>query len=222
MMRTPIVIVGAGGHGRETALLIEQINDVHPQYDLQGFLDDDEARADTVVGGYPVLGPVRTLATLPANVQVAIGVGAPRLKRHLDTTWLSARTLPTLVHPSVIMGSRIAIGDGSQLHAGVILSTDIRIGRAVTINRRVDVSHDDTLGDFVTLAPSVSLAGNVWIDDEVDVGINATCIPGVRLGARCVVGAGAVVIDDVPAGMTVVGVPARPVRSASSDVGTLP
>jgi acetyltransferase EpsM len=162
------------------------------------------------------------LTAMPTDVHVALGVGAPRIKRSVDTTWLSARTLPVLIHPSVIMGSRIAIGAGTQLHAGVILSTDIRIGRAVTINRRVDLSHDDTLGDFVTLAPAVSLAGNVWIDDDVDIGIRATCIPGVRLGARCVVGAGAVVINDVPADITVVGVPARPARSVSSDVGTLP
>jgi sugar O-acyltransferase (sialic acid O-acetyltransferase NeuD family) len=218
-MRTPLIIVGAGGHGRETALLVEQINTQQPLFDLLGFVDDDRLRVGTMVSGYPVLGPVADVRSFPPHVQVVLGVGAPAIKRQITTKWLVGRTLPILVHPSVMMGTRVSVGEGTQLHAGVILTTDITIGRGVTINRRVDISHDDVIGDFSTLAPSVSLAGAVHVEEGVDVGIHASCLPGIRLGAHSVIGAGAVVIRDVPAGATAVGVPARIVRHTPFESG---
>jgi sugar O-acyltransferase (sialic acid O-acetyltransferase NeuD family) len=214
---TPIVVVGAGGHGRETALLIQQINSAAQRWELIGFLDDDLRLHGTEIGGIPVLGALESLEALPPDIQVALGVGTPQLKRciHERLERLSSSpVLPVLMHPSVIQGDRITIGAGTQVHAGTIMTTDIQIGEACTINRRADISHDVVIGDFVTLAPSVSLAGGVHIGDETTFGIGATCIPSRRVGARCIVGAGAVVITDVYADMTVVGIPARPVRAA--------
>jgi acetyltransferase-like isoleucine patch superfamily enzyme len=103
----------------------------------------------------------------------------------------------------------VAIGAGSQLHAGTIMTVDITLGRCVTINRRVDLSHDVRIGDFCSLAPAVSLAGNVQLAEGVEVGIAACCIPGVRIGAASIVGAGAVVTSSIPPNRTAVGVPAR-------------
>jgi len=204
----PIVIVGAGGHGREVLQLIAQINRHAPSWQVLGFLDDAPSLHGGTVAGLPVLGGTGVLDSLPPETHVALGVGSPRIKRAIVSR-LGDRPLPVLVHPSVIVGERLSLGAGTQLHAGCILTCDIRIGRAVTVNRRCDISHDDVIDDFVTLAPSVSLAGNVHIGHGADIGIAACCIPGVHVGEDSVVGAGAVVISDIPASATAVGVPAR-------------
>jgi len=207
----PIVILGAGGHGRETALLISQINGASPTWELLGFLDDDAQLHGTLVAGSPILGGIGAFAQLPRGTHAALGVGTPSVKRSIVERLPSTTPLPRLTHPSVLLGDRVAIGTGTQLHAGTIITCDVRIGRVVTINRRCDLSHDSVLGDFVTLAPCVSLAGDVQLADDVEAGIRSTCIPGVRVGARTVIGAGAVVVHSLPGGVTAVGIPARPI-----------
>jgi sugar O-acyltransferase (sialic acid O-acetyltransferase NeuD family) len=213
VIRQPIVILGAGGHGRETALLLAQINAATPRWDVLGFLDDDTRRLGTTVAGLPVLGGLDVLPTLPAGTAVALGVGAPAAKRRLVAALPATTPLPVLVHPSVVLGERIALGDGTQLHAGTIATCDLVIGRGVTVNRRCDLSHDDRIGDFCTLAPAVTLAGDVHLADDVDVGIGVACTPGVRVGARTVIGAGAVVVHDLAPDVTAVGMPARPIAA---------
>lgn len=224
-MTKSIVIFGAGGHGRETLWLLEQINGqqsgVARPWKVLGFIDDDAAAIGGMIHGLPVLGD-RTWLDAHGDTFVALGVGRPAHKRRL-VEYLGSECLPTLVHPSVCLSASVLVGAGTQVHAGTIATTDIRIGSAVTINRRVDLSHDDIIGDFATLAPSVSLAGHVHIGEQAELGIRAACIPGVRVGARAVVGAGAVVVRDIPADVIAAGVPARVLSARpTSGVALLP
>jgi len=219
---TPIVIYGAGGHGRETAVLIEALIADGNRFELLGFLDDDASRHGTVCGDLPVVGGAAVIAGRQ-DIAVALGIGSPRVKRELVTRLtgrlaLPVSCMPSLVHPGVAMHRRVSIGLAVQVHAGSILTTDIAIGSYATCNRRVDVSHDCTIGAYATLAPSVVLAGAVTIGEGADVGANVTCVPGVHVGNWSVVGAGAVVTRHVADGWTVAGVPARPFRDAEGNV----
>lgn len=208
--QTPIVIYGAGGHGRETALLIEAMIAAGASWRLEGFLVDDIAAHGSVVGRYPVLGDARVLLARPGSINVALGIGNPRARQAVvEQTRSVARAFPPLQHPDVPRFDRVTIGEGSQIHAGTILTTDITVGAFVILNRHVDVSHDCHLDDWATLAPGVTLAGNVRVGAGADLGARVTCIPGVRVGAWSVVGAGAVVTRDVAERTTAVGVPAR-------------
>ena len=88
-----------------------------------------------------------------------------------------------------------------------MVSTDVRIGCSVIINVGATVSHDNCLKDYVTLAPGSHLAGSVTAEEGADIGIGAMVIPSRTIGSWSIVGAGAVIIDDVPAMTTVVGSP---------------
>ncbi len=213
----PIVVYGTGGHGRETALLIDAMIGAGAPMRLVGYLDDDVTRHGHMVGSLPVLGGAEYLVAHRGEIDVALGIGNPRARAALVQrirSWV--RAFPVLVHPDLPRFARVAVHEGTQIHAGAILTVDIEIGAFSILNRHVDVSHDCVLGEYATLAPAVSLAGNVRLGNGVDCGVRATCIPGVAVGAWSVIGAGAVVISDIPDGVTAVGVPARPIASVSS------
>jgi sugar O-acyltransferase (sialic acid O-acetyltransferase NeuD family) len=208
----PVVVIGAGGHGRETVLLISQIAAHGGSWRVIGFLDDNKSLHGNIIAGLPVLGGLELLQELTQETSVALGMGSPAAKRSILSRLPHTSRLASLVHPSVLIGDRVRIDCGTQIHAGTIITCDVVIGSAVTINRHCDISHDVVLGDYCTLAPSVSLAGNVQIDHDTDVGLGARIIPGVRVGARSVIGAGAVVVSDLPASCVAIGVPARVAR----------
>jgi sugar O-acyltransferase (sialic acid O-acetyltransferase NeuD family) len=203
-----IVIVGAGGMGREAAAWVA---DALPDTRVLGFLDDDEALHGREVAGLPVLGDTTWLEDRP-DVEVVAALGSPahraRLLGRLDAT---GTRLVTVVHPTATIGPRVEIGDGAIVCPGVVLTCDIRVGRATIVNYGAMLGHDGVLGQAVFVAPGAHLAGNVSVGDEVDVGIGASVIQGLAIGDGAVVGAGAVVIRDVAAGTTVVGVPAHPI-----------
>src|SRR5665647_2274293 len=118
----------------------------------------------------------------------------------------------TLGSTSVMRSDRIAIGEGTIICAGAILTVDITIGKHVIINLDCTVGHDALIGDFVTLYPSVNISGNTVINDEVEFGTGSQIIQGKEVGSGSIIGAGAVVVRDIPQGCTAVGLPARPIK----------
>lgn len=217
-MTTRLVILGAGGFGREVLDVVEAINfetataPPEPAYEVLGFLDDGDPDPATLEPyGVGVIGGIDTLADLPGDVQYVIGIGAPNVRRKLDETGRSqGRRSATLVHPSATVGRAVSIGDGSVICAGVRITNNITLGRHVHANLNVTIGHDATLGDYVTLSPLVAVSGYVHLEDEVMIGTGVSLNPGVTVGAGAVIGSGAAVLKDIPAGVTAVGVPAKP------------
>ncbi len=213
-MGKQIVIVGAGGMGREAAAWVA---DLGREADLAGVLDADPSLHGTAVAGLPVLGDLGWLDD-HLDVEVVVALGSPASRAlvvdHLDAV---GRTLLTVVHPSAIIGARVTIDEGAIVCPGAVLTCDIQVGRAAIVNYGALVGHDGQVGAYSFLAPGARLAGNVTLEEQADVGIGASVIQGCRIGARAVVGAGAVVIRDVAPDTTVVGVPARPVGEGAHD-----
>jgi sugar O-acyltransferase (sialic acid O-acetyltransferase NeuD family) len=208
----PLVIFGAGGHAREAAQLVRDINEAAPAgpiWHLLGCLADQgvSARHDASL---PVLGDAAWLARHP-DTALVIAVGASSGRQQVATRLAPLQPrFATLVHPRAWVAADVAIGLGSVVFAGTYLNTGVRLGAHVHINLGCTVSHDSELGDFVSLGPGVHLAGGVQLGPGCDVGVGSCFRPGVAVASSCVIGAGAAVVADLPESCVAVGVPARP------------
>ena len=211
-----LVIIGAGGHGREVLDVIEAINEVRPTYEVLGFLADrDGAHEPVVRRTSQIVGPSSLIDTIDADYIVAIG--DPHVRAEIDSRGIARGLVsPVLIHPDATVGSDVQFGSGSVVMAGARITTNFQCGRSLQVNVNATISHDARIGDYVTISPGCNISGNVELSDFVYLGTGCVIIPGIHIGARTVVGAGAVVINDLPSDVTAVGVPARPIERKPS------
>jgi len=215
MIQPRLVIVGAGGHAGEVSAYLKHLREGGWEGILLGHLDD--AVPVGPLGHTQVLGGVRVFEASPPEFfqglryVTAIGDNACRRRvvETLQGLYGERMTSWTLLHPLSYVGDDVDIGKGSCLAPGAIVTCKTRIGRHCILNVKASVSHDCVVGDFVNLNPGVTICGNVTIGDGAYIGAGATITPHVSVGNGSIIGAGAVVIDDVPANVTAVGVPAR-------------
>lgn len=209
----PLAIVGAGGLGREIAVLVAQLNEAGGAWDLRGFYDD-RAPATPTVGGLPYLGTLADLNATPSPLAVAVAVGSSAGRAAVVARLTSPSLFfPALVHPQVALrpAQRVALGEGCIIQRGCILTCDITLGRFVLLNLGCTLGHDSVLEDFCSLMPHANVGGGAHLAASVYLGTNATVIHQVRVGAGTTVGAGAVAVRDLPPHCTAVGVPAKPI-----------
>ena len=211
----PLVVFGAGGLGREVLMLLQQLNEAQPTWQLRGFYDD-HAPATPTVGGLPYLGTSADLNATTEPLAVAVAVGSSASRAAVVARLTSAQlSFPSIVHPAVALApvQRIALGAGCIIQQGCILTCDISLGRFVLLNLGCTVGHDAALADFCSLMPHANVSGATRLDRGVYLGTNATVIQGVHIGENTILGAGAVAVRDLPANVTAMGIPARPIES---------
>ncbi len=216
---TPLIIIGAGGHGSEVACYVRESEKPIGLY-LLGFIDD--ARDQGSFAGSSVLGSLSLLPELakkyPTGLRYITALGSNSVRK-IVVDKVSALELAVLLPNSVIsssswIGQDVDIASGTCIAPGSVLTTGIRIGRHCIINVKASISHDCEIGDFVNINPGATLCGNVIVGEGSFIGAGAVVKEKIRIGVNTIIGAGSVVIHDVPDNVTVVGVPARIIRQA--------
>jgi sugar O-acyltransferase (sialic acid O-acetyltransferase NeuD family) len=218
-MRRDLVVVGAGGLAREAAMVAEQINAQTHQWRFVGFVDASEERIGESIGGSAIVGTDEWLVNRSEPTDVVLAIGQPRVRAEVARRLRPGTELrfPNLIHPTVsVDAKRIELGSGNVFTAGVALTCDIEIGDFNYLNLNATVGHDVRIGSFNVLNPGVNVSGRAVIGDEVLLGTGVQVLEGVHVGDAAIVGAGAVAVKDVPDGVTVVGIPARPLQSAQT------
>ena len=206
----PLVIVGGSGFGREVACLVDDINKVKPQYDLLGLVDDD--LTGSTVEGFPIIGNLNFLYSMDPKPYISIAIADPKTRKQLVERLRQDFNFATLIHPTVSMSPYVSIGEGSIICRNTLLTTNVRIGEQCIINVNCSVGHDTQIGEFTSMMSHTVIAGDVSIGNGCYFGLQCTVINRISLGASGTYGAGTVVVNDMPANIVAVGVPARVIR----------
>lgn len=209
-----LIIFGAGGFGREVAWAVERMNVVTPTWNLLGFIDDDDSVQGKELNGYKVLGKMDDIKEYP-DAYFVCAVGSSRVRERIINNMKSINSaikFGTVIDPSVEMSDFVTIGEGSIICAHTIITVNVSIGKHVIINLDCTIGHDAVLRDFVTLYPSANVSGAANIGRAVELGTGSQIIQGKMVGNYSIVGAGAVVVKDIPEKCTAVGSPAKPIK----------
>jgi sugar O-acyltransferase (sialic acid O-acetyltransferase NeuD family) len=207
-----MIIAGAGGHARVVTDLISDLGG----FDVVGYTESDAARVGTAVNGFSILGGDEALSSLrqqgveyAANAVGSISTTSSR-RLVFERLISSGFVCPLLIHPTAWLGPAVHAGRAVQIMPCAMIQGRAHIGDNVVVNTGALVEHDCWVEDHAYISPCVRLGGEVSIGEGAFIGIGSTIRQGIRIGARALVGAGSVVVSNVPAGVSVCGVPARP------------
>ena len=215
MSRALYAVFGVSGFGREVMPLArEQLRRADVSVDRLVFVDDKPDAA--MVNGHVVL-TYREYLEMPASERhVVLAIANSEIRERLAERCAADGVLSwSVTANNVVAMDEVQLGEGAILCPFVTLTSNIRIGRHFQANLYSYVEHDCVIGDYVTFAPGVKCNGNIVIEDHAYIGSGAIIKQGapgkpLTIGKGAVVGMGAVVTRDVPAGVTVIGNPARP------------
>jgi len=208
-----IAIIGASGHG----LVVADVVRCAGRLRVVGFLDSGKPVGSGPTG-LPILGPGEAVVELAKRHGFAaclVAVGHNEIRRECVAMLLGKMPelhFATAIHPMAVVAECVEIGEGSVVMAGAVINPGCRIGRHCIVNTGACLDHESVMGDFSSLAPGVVTGGNVLIGEGAAIGLGPSIIHGISIGRETVIGAGAVVVKDVPANVVAMGVPARVTR----------
>lgn len=210
----PLLIIGAGGVGREATLIVEAINRVHPTWDLLGFIDDFTA-VGTEYNGVSVLGPLDILTQYKEPIYVVCAIANYTVKKKIIMKikefypWVK---FAKLIHPKVDLNPFMSIGEGCIIYQHVMMTVDVILGDHVIVCASTGIGHDSVIKDYCDILWNCNISGHVTLEEGCFIGSGATIVQGLKIGPQTKVGAGSVVLKSTYGYCTVVGVPAKVVR----------
>ena len=205
-----IVIIGAGGFGREVADTIRAINKVSREYNIIGFIDDDESLKGAVLNGIAVVGTGNELKRLAKEelLYAVIAIGAPKVKKVIAEKYNAYVRWETIIHPSAVISDYTKIGEGCIFQAHIFVGPNTKIGNHCMLNIGTSLGHDAVMGDYSSAMCQCDITGGVILEEGVYLGSGARIVPLKVIGSWAFLCAGSVVLDSIEAGAKVIGNPA--------------
>lgn len=202
-MMPPLVLYGAGGHAR-VILDMAALSGLKPDWVV-----DDHPTKDSL-DGFPVIASTDRRWQDLSQFRFVVAVGRNQVRSEIFARLLARGGEPeTIIHPGAVIARGTELGPGSVVMAGVVVNPGTRVGANVILNTCCSVDHDGIIGDHSHLCPGVHLAGTVQIGRLTLLGTGVSVIPGRTIGSEVTVGAGSVVLRDLPDGCCAFGNPAR-------------
>ena len=203
-----IIIVGAGGFGRELLWWIKDINKVQPTWEILGFLDDNPNALDGYDCDYKIVGTIKDWQPKD-DEEFALAFGSPELKRKIVSILKSkGASFASIIHPTAMLSEFAKVGEGLIMFPNSKISCNTTVGNFVTL-LATPIGHDTLVGDYTVISGGCNIVRNVKIGNDVFLAAGVCIAQDIVIGDGAYIGLGSVVLKDVPAGATVFGNPAR-------------
>lgn len=203
-MKNKLLIIGASGHGKVVADIALKMN----KWQSIAFLDDDKSIRASM--GLEVVGKTTDAFNYLNDYDIFVGIGNNAIREKIqENLEAEGASIPTLIHPTVVIGEQVELAYGTVVMAGVVINCCTRIGKGCIINTGAMLDHDNIIEDYVHISPGSHLAGTVKVGQGTWLGIGSTVINNINITSDCKVGAGSVVNKDITESGTYVGVPVR-------------
>lgn len=201
--KNKLIIIGASGHGKVVADIALKINSWKGIY----FLDDQDIKNSM---GIDVIGKSSDFYEYINDYDIFVAIGSNKTREEIQNRLEDdGASIPTLIHPSVIIGDMVEVGAGTVIMAGAVINCCSTIGKGCIVNTGATIDHDNIIEDYVHISPGAHLAGTVKVGKGSWIGTGSIVSNNIDITYNCVIGAGAVVINDINDSGTYVGVPAR-------------
>lgn len=204
-----LIVVGAGGFGRELLQWCKDVKKIKSDWDITGFIDDNLSALDGYECDYKVIGTINEWQ--PTENQVfALAIAEPKTKEKVVTK-LEERGAQfiSIIHPDARIGDYNKLGKGLVLYPNARITVNVTIGDFVTVLDNTSIGHDVYIGDYTTISASCGINGHVQVGKYGYFGCNASTVPGIKIGEECHIGVGSVVVNNIKSGMHIFGNPAK-------------
>lgn len=207
-----LLIIGAGGCGREVMQWAEDVNAIEPTWNIKGFLDDDREALSGKRCKYEVIGTVDAYEVQKDDVFVC-AIGSPAVREKVVKKMLDkGAEFTSVIHPTSVMADNVQIGAGAILYPYSIISDNAELDEFCIVNMHSCVAHDASLGKFCTISAFCDITGNTSLGEAVFMGSGVKLVPSVKIGNRAFICAGSVVMTNVKEDRKVMGNPAKRIQ----------
>jgi len=208
-----IVIIGAGGLGKEVAWLIENINSQKPTWNLLGFLEDEKYKENwgTIVHGYPILGGNSWLGEYKKSIYIICAIGKSQVRKSVYEKFsiYSNVILASIIDPSVKIDKSVIVGEGSIICRNCTVTVDTNIGKGVLMNTGSSIGHDSNIGSFCTFLTNSIVAGHATLGECCEIGSGAFILQGRTIVSNTILAPLSSILKDITEPGTYIGNPAR-------------
>ena len=207
-MNKNIVIIGAGGHAKVIADIIDKSKDI-----VIGFLDDNKTRNEIIIKEkqYKVIGKINDCNKIQLehpDFEFIIAIGDNKIRKQIAEKYRELKFY-TAIHPSSQIALDVEIKQGTVVMANVCINTSAKVGKHCIINTGAVVEHDNKIEDYVHISPNATLCGTVEIGELTHVGAGTTIKNNINICNNCIIGAGSVVVKNITKSAIYMGVPAK-------------
>jgi sugar O-acyltransferase (sialic acid O-acetyltransferase NeuD family) len=199
-MKNEIVLIGYSGHAFVVADILLKAGEK-----VVGYCEKEQKQFNPFRLKHMGMQTDESTKKQLLKYQLFVAIGDNALRKRIYESIQNELEICNAIHPSSLIASHVAIGNGTMIGANAILNSCSTIGNAVIINSGAIIEHECIIDDFVHIAPGSVLCGNVKVGEGSFVGANSVIKPGISIGKNCIIGAGSVIIKNIEDGKVVVG-----------------
>lgn len=204
-----LIIVGAGGCGREVLQWAKSVNRINPTWIIKGFLDDNSKALEHKQCSIKVIGTIEDYSIENNDVFIC-AIGSTEVREEV-TMKLKKRgaEFTSIVHPTAIVADNAELGEGTILYPFAIVSDSVKLQEGCIVNMHSTIAHDSFVGAFTTISAFCDITGACIVGERVFLGTSAKIVPRTKVGNDAFLCAGSIVMNQVKEGDKVMGNPAK-------------